>query len=273
MNALKRHQAIMELLIERREVTVAELSERLNVTGKTIREDLAKLEERGLLIRVHGGAMLARSDQLGILPESGPIRRHVAEKEEIAAAALALIEPGDTIVLDGGSTTLELAKRLPNEPLTVVTNDVFIIGALAYKPDIRLVVPGGSRVRNMLTGPEAARFVRGLNIRKAFLSSTGVHETYGFSVYTGELVDFKRALIETAMRRYMLADRHKFGVVALRTFAALADVDGIITDSGLDAETEARFAAAGARIMKASGETRAAGTAAEEPEQESEGDF
>lgn len=272
MNMLKRHQAIMELLIERREVTVAELSERLNVTGKTIRGDLAKLEERGLLVRVHGGAVLARSDQLGILPGSGPIRRHLTEKAEIAAAALELIEPGDTIALDGGSTTLELAKRLPDEPLTVVTNDVFIIGELARKPEIRLVVPGGSRVRNMLTGPEAVRFVRGLNIRKAFLSSTGVHETCGFSIYTGELVEFKRALIETAMHRYMLADRHKFGVVALRTFAALADVDRLITDSGLDAETEARFTAAGARITKASCALPSA-AAAEETEQDRKGEF
>jgi|HigsolmetaAR203D_1030402.scaffolds.fasta_scaffold01810_11 DeoR/GlpR family transcriptional regulator of sugar metabolism len=272
MNVLKRHEAIMALLIERREVTVAELSERLQVTGKTIREDLAKLEERGLLTRVRGGAVLAQREQLGILPERGPVKRHLAEKAEIAAAALELIEPGDTIALDGGSTTLELARRLPNAPLTVVTNDVFIISELAFKPEIRLVVPGGSRVRNVLTGPEAVRFVRGLNLRKAFLSSTGVHDAYGFSIYTGELVEYKRALIETAMHRYVLADRHKFGRVALRTFAALADVDRLITDSGLDAETEARYAAAGARIVKASGEARESAAVSEaNPRHESEG--
>jgi len=271
MNVLKRHEAIMEQLLAHREVTVAELSERLQVTGKTIREDLAKLEERGLLVRVRGGAMLAQREQFGILPERGPVTRHLAEKAEIAAAALELIEPGDTIALDGGSTTLELARRLPNEPLTVVTNDVYIIGELAFKPEIRLVVPGGSRVRNMLAGPEAVRFVRGLNLRKAFLTATGVHDTYGFSIYTGELVEFKRALIETAMHRYMLADRHKFGRIALRTFAALADVDQLIVDSGLDAETAARYAAAGARIVKAPGGSREASASGSEQGQESEG--
>lgn len=241
----------MEQLLERREVTVEELSRLLNVTGKTIREDLAKLEERGLLVRVRGGAVLAQREHFGILPAKGPVTRHQAEKAEIAAAALAWIEPGDVIALDSGSTTLELARRLPNEPLTVVTNDVFIIGELAHKPAIRLVVPGGSRVRNVLVSPEACAAVRKLNIRKAFLSATGVHETYGFSIYTSELAEFKRALLETAMERYLLADRHKFGRIALRTFAALSDVDALITDGGLDAETAARYAAAGAKLVTA----------------------
>src|SRR5690606_18370110 len=106
------------------------------------------------------------------------------EKAAIAQRALRYIEPGDIIALDGGSTTLEIAKRLDNEPLTVVTNDVFIIGELAKKPDIRLVVPGGYRVRNMLVGPEAVSVIRGLNVQKAFLSTTGIHPEYGFSIYT-----------------------------------------------------------------------------------------
>lgn len=241
----------MEQLLSQKEVTVAELSERLQVTGKTIRDDLAKLEERGLLVRIHGGAVLAQSDQLGILPAKEPVARNGAEKAEIAAAALRLIEPGDTIALDGGSTTLELARQLPNEPLTVVTNDVYVIGELAKKPDIRLVVPGGYRVRNMLAGPEAVRVVRGLNLQKAFLSATGVHAEYGFSIYTGDLVDFKRALVETARSRYVLADRHKFGRVALRTFAALDEVDAVLTDSGLDASVAAAYEAAGARLVRA----------------------
>src|SRR6185437_11209460 len=109
----------MEVLLAQKEVTVAELSERLNVTGKTIREDLAKLEEKGLLQRVHGGAMLAQADQLGILSTKNPISRHSGEKTGVAATAIGLIEPNDVIALDGGTTTLEIAKKLSNEPLTV----------------------------------------------------------------------------------------------------------------------------------------------------------
>jgi len=238
----------MEQLLVSKEVTVAELSERLAVTGKTIREDLAKLEDQGLLVRVHGGAVLAQSDQLGILPVREPNIQHRTEKAAIAERALRYIEPGDIIALDGGSTTLEIAKRLDNAQLTVVTNDVFIIGELARKPDIRLVVPGGYRVRNMLVGPEAARTIRGLNVRKAFLSTTGIHPEYGFSIYTGDLYDTKRAMLESARSTYMVADSHKFGKIALRTFAGLADVDAILTDDGVDRELAEQIRLAGGSI-------------------------
>lgn len=95
----------MEILLAQKEVTVNELSERLDVTGKTIREDLAKLEEKGLLVRIHGGAMLAQSDQLGILSAKEPIIKHADQKSEIAMIALRYIQPRDIIALDGGSTT------------------------------------------------------------------------------------------------------------------------------------------------------------------------
>src|SRR5690606_41127177 len=90
--------------------------------------DLATLEQKGLLVRVHGGAVLAQKDQFGILTPPEPLRRNLKEKGEIAELALRLIEPGDIIGLDGGGTTLEIARRLDNMPLTVVTNDLNIIG-------------------------------------------------------------------------------------------------------------------------------------------------
>ncbi len=231
----------MEELLARREVTVSELSEILQVTGKTIREDLAKLEEKGHLIRVHGGAVLAQSDQLGLLSQKESSIRNATEKSEIADYVAGIIEPGDIIALDGGSTTLEIARQLENRPLTVITNDVRIIGELAMKDQIRLVVPGGYRVRNMLTGPQAADFVRKLNIQKAFLSATGVHPEYGFTIYTGDFIDFKRALIETARVSYVVADHHKLGRCALLTFAQLDEVDILITDGGVDEQTAAAY--------------------------------
>jgi DeoR family fructose operon transcriptional repressor len=249
MNPLRRYEKIMEELLARREVTVAELSEILQVTGKTIREDLAKLEEKGHLIRVHGGAVLAQSDQLGLLSQKESLTRHPSEKAEIAAYAVSLIETGDIVALDGGSTTLEIAKHLENRPLTVVTNDVRIIGELAMKDQIRLVVPGGYRVRNMLTGSEAANFVRKLNIQKAFLSATGVHPEYGFSIYTGDFIDFKQALIETARVSCVVADHHKLGRCALLTFAQIKEIDILITDSGVDSETVDQYRSLDIRVM------------------------
>ncbi|QHW35303.1 DeoR/GlpR transcriptional regulator [Paenibacillus rhizovicinus] len=249
MNPLRRYEKIMEMLLAEREVTVAELTEQLHVTGKTIREDLAKLEEKGLLLRIHGGAVLAQENQHGILsPKQDEVP---VEHREIAAAAAALIEPNEVIALDGGRTTLELARRLPDQPLTIVTNDLFVIAELARKERIRLVVPGGYQMRNMLIGTEAEAYIRKLNISKAFLSATGVHPEYGFTIYSGESVDIKRAWLETAKSSYVVADHRKFGQAALFTFAKLNEVKAIITDSAMPSETAERFKQAGAsRIVQ-----------------------
>lgn len=249
MNSLQRYEKIMELLLAESQVTVAELSERLDVTGKTIREDLAKLEEKGLLRRVHGGAVLAHTDQLGILSLRNPVSRHAGEKAEVAKLAISLIETNDVIALDGGTTTQELARHLPNQPLTVVTNDVIVISELARKDMIRLVVPGGYRVRNMLTGAEAVSYIRKLNIRKAFLTATGIHPDSGFTIYTGEFHDIKRAWIETAQTSYVVADHHKFGQGALFTFAKLTEVEAILTDSGVSPETWNTYRNAGVKLL------------------------
>lgn len=238
----------MEMLLAESKVTVADLSERLGVTGKTIREDLAKLEAKGLLRRVHGGAVLAHSDQHGILLKN-PVFHHAAEKAEIAELAVRLIEPMDIIALDGGTTTQEIARHLPNQTMTVVTNDVIIISELARKDQIRLVVPGGYRVRNMLTGPDAAAYIRKLNIHKAFLTATGVHLQDGFTIYTGEFLHLKRAWMETARVTYVAADHHKFGQGALFTYAKLTEVEGILTDSGIPPQQVEEYAAAGVKIL------------------------
>ncbi|WP_276354954.1 DeoR/GlpR family DNA-binding transcription regulator [Cohnella caldifontis] len=249
MNSLQRYEKIMELLLAESQVTVAELSERLDVTGKTIREDLAKLEEKGLLRRVHGGAMLAQADQLGILSLRNPVSRHAAEKAEVAKLAVSLIEPNDIVALDGGTTTQEIARHLPNQPMTVVTNDVIVISELARKDLIRLVVPGGYRVRNMLTGSEAVAYIRKLNIHKAFLTATGVHPDSGFTIYTGEFHEIKRAWLETAQTSYVVADHHKFGQGALFTFAKLTEVEAILTDSGITEDTKAQYQNAGVKLL------------------------
>ncbi|SFJ47903.1 transcriptional regulator, DeoR family [Paenibacillus sp. UNC496MF] len=249
MNPLRRYEKIMETLLAAREVTVAELTEALGVTGKTIREDLAKLEEKGLLARVHGGAVLAQPNQLGILSPKREEAPNAAERREIAASAAALVEPNEVIALDGGRTTLEMARLLADQPLTVVTNDLLIIAELSRRERIRLVVPGGYQSRNVLIGAEAEAYIRKLNITKAFLSATGVHAEYGFTIYSGESVGIKRAWLETAKASYVTADHHKFGQGALFTFARLDEVAAIITDSGMPSGKAELFRQGGARVI------------------------
>lgn len=252
MLAVTRHQKIMELLDEQGAVKVSELSAMFQVTEKTIREDLEKLDEKGLLTRIHGGAVRLDNGEENVYPPVYPNCRLLQDKVAIAERALSFIESGDIIALDSGSTTLEMARRLPDEPLTVVTNDLMIIRELALKERIRLVIPGGYRHQNMLVNQEAPDWVRQLNIHKLFLSTTGIHTEYGLTIFTSEHVEMKKALMDGSRKIYCVADHSKFDKGALLTFASLEQVDTIITDAKLDPATAGKYEALGVQVVRAS---------------------
>lgn len=250
MSAIQRHEKILELLIESKEATVAKLSEALNVSGKTIREDLEKLEQQGLVKRFHGGARLANENFAGLFPNVRPNDKNTDMKALVAKRALDFIKPGEVIALDGGSTTLAIAKLLDNVPITVLTNDLFIISELVQKDNVRLVVPGGYRSRNQLIGGHFKSFIESMNIQKAFISATGIHPNYGFTVFTQALVEQKRALIQEAAQAYCVADHTKLDKCALLTFAKLDEVDCIITDPAVPDHTVEAYSAAGIQLIR-----------------------
>jgi DeoR family fructose operon transcriptional repressor len=254
MLSVQRHEKILLQLERDRSVRVSDLSAELGVTEKTVREDLEKLEEKGLLKRIHGGAILAADGDDPILPLQVPNTKYPMEKMSIARRAVEHIAPDDIIALDGGSTTLEMAKLLPNAPLTVVTNDVYIIAELVRKEQVRLVVPGGYRENNLLVGAGAVEFIRSINIHKAFMSATGIHPAFGLTVFTGAQLPLKRAFVENAGTVYCAADRSKFGRSALVTFAALSEIDTIFTDGGLTETAMAAYRNSGVRIDNGAGD-------------------
>lgn len=251
MLAAERHRIIIERLEQSGAVKVSELSELFQVTEKTVREDLEKLEEKGLLKRTHGGAVLEQGSEDSLLPLQIPNVKHKDEKAAIAELALGIIEPNDIIALDAGSSTLELAKLLPNMPLTVLTNDLLIIRELTAKEAIRLVVPGGYRHNNLLIGGESQEWISRLNVHKLFLSTTGIHLEYGLTIFTEELAKLKRLYMDNAKQVYILADHSKFDKGALITFGSLDETHSIITDENLSPEAEEKYTAAGLRILKA----------------------
>lgn len=251
MLAAERHRTIIEKLELSGAVKVSELSELFQVTEKTVREDLEKLEEKGLLKRTHGGAVLEQGGEDSLLPLQIPNVKHKDEKAAIAELALGIIEPNDIIALDAGSSTLELAKLLPNMPLTVLTNDLLIIRELTAKEAIRLVVPGGYQHNNLLIGGESQEWIRRLNVHKLFLSTTGIHLEYGLTIFTEELAKLKRLYMDNAKQVYILADHSKFDKGALITYGSLDETHSIITDEGLPPEVEAKYTAKGLRILKA----------------------
>ncbi len=251
MLAAARHRKIVELLQESGSVKVSELSALFEVTEKTIREDLEKLEEKGLLKRIHGGAILEDRGEDSLLPIQIPNTRHRREKTAIAEYALQYVSPGDIIALDAGSTTLEMAKRMKNIPVTVLTNDLMIIRELAGKDQVRLVVPGGTRHHNLLIGNNAVEWVKRLNVHKLFLSATGIHPEYGLTIFTSELMELKKVFMSCAKEIFCLADHSKFNKGALLTFAALGDIHCFITDEGLDAQTANKYERLAVRIERA----------------------
>jgi DeoR family fructose operon transcriptional repressor len=250
MLPFKRLEKIMELLQREQSVKVSELGALFQVSEKTIREDLEKLEEKGLLSRIHGGAVL-NSDKAGLASPAVLNSEALKEKEMIARYAVKYIEANDVIALDGGSTTLEIAKLLGRDPVTVITNDVFIISELVRKDNVRLVVPGGYRHNNLLVSDHAADFIRKLNIQKSFISTTGIHLDYGLTVFTSELLDLKNALVQCAKTVICVADHGKFEKCALMTFARLSEIDTIVTDEGLPLDIADRYRKNGVTLQTA----------------------
>ncbi len=250
MLSINRHEKIIEWLGLSRSVKVSNLSKQLNVTEKTIREDLEKLENMGLLKRIHGGAIIAGDGNSTLLPISSNHTRNETSKMAVAKSAISFIEQRDIIALDGGSTTLEIARMLDNMPLTVITNDLYIISELVKKDNIQLVVPGGYRNRNYLVSAEAIGFMEKLNIKKVFISATAIDLEHGLTVFTSAQIEQKQAMIRCATEVYAVVDHSKFDKCALMTIAPLTDLKLIITDSGLHPGIIEKYEALGHQIVK-----------------------
>ncbi|TDF92344.1 DeoR/GlpR family DNA-binding transcription regulator [Paenibacillus piri] len=230
-----RHTKIVEFLNSSGSVKVKDISKFLQVSEKTIREDLEKLEEKGFLKRVHGGAVLIDHSE-SILPIYKRRSRQFGEKERIAAEACKLIEDGQIILLDAGSTTLELAKLIRHRSLTVITNDTAIASALSDSNDIELCVLGGYRRKSTYTlvGPGALAMMSELNADIAFLGCSGVDLERGLSIFHREEAELKKRMLLSSHTKILLADHTKIGRTALVSFAQLQEIDTLITDSQTD---------------------------------------
>ncbi|MEQ6376754.1 DeoR/GlpR family DNA-binding transcription regulator [Bacillaceae bacterium S4-13-56] len=235
MLSVERQERIVEELNKKGTIKVSELSKKLHVTEKTIRMDLEILESDGFLKRVHGGAVLPTGDD-DILPIKERQAKFHKEKRLLAKEALHRIVPGDTILLDGGSTTSELADLLGDYPVTVITNDIKIANILLEKDKVELLVIGGTKIgsSSSLVGSTPAKMLEGIHVNQFFVGSTGVDLNNGLTVFNSLHADWKRQIMTRARKTTLLADSTKFGKTALIQFASLKEVDEVITDSKLD---------------------------------------
>lgn len=233
-------------------VDVTELAEQLDVTTETIRRDLTALERRGVLRRVHGGAIPVER----LTSEPGLAVReaaHRAEKDRIAKTALAELPAEGAVLLDAGSTTVLLAELMPvDRELTVVTNALPVAAILAARANIRLLVVGG-RVRGRTLAAVdtwALQSLADVFVDVAFLGTNGLSVERGLTTPDQAEAAVKAAMVAAARRTVVLADHSKVGNDCFARFAALADVDLLITDDGLDPQVAEEIEAAGPRVVR-----------------------
>lgn len=236
--ARQRQARILEWVREHGGVRVAELVHELGVSDMTVRRDLEYLHERGLLEKVHGGAAAIAGNALfepGFAAKSALQR---AEKEAIAAAAAALVQPGMAVGISAGTTTYAVARRLPNVPgLTVVTNSPRVADVLyeAERADQSIILTGGVRtLSDALVGPFAVAALRSVHLDLVFLGVHGMSDRAGFTSPNLLEAETDRALIDAGHRLVVVADHTKWGVVGLSSIARLNQADVLITDAGLD---------------------------------------
>lgn len=242
MLTLERHQEILSLLKRDGSARVAEMAERFKVTEETIRRDLHKLEASDQIRRSHGGAIL--NDRAG--KESPYWWREIAneaEKARIAEEAIRRIAPGDRVILDASTTAWHMAKRLPDQPLTVITHSVQVIQALANSEHIEVIGLGGTLKRSSMSfvGPAAERQLQGYHADKVFMSGRGIDLDTGLSDASEAQARLRQLMLEQAKHRTLLIDHSKFGVRALVRVAGIEAFDEIITDQKVDAEVLKRL--------------------------------
>ena len=252
MNVEQRQRAIVDAVARDGRVSVTELAARYDVTVETVRRDLTALDRLGSLRKVHGGAVPAT---VPALPETGVAERERVgsdAKQTIARAALPHLglRRGSTVLLDAGTTVG--ARRLPGGlGLTVITDSVLTAALLAGRDDVTVRVLGGQvrGITQAAVGPEALAALAATRVDVAVIGTNGLTSEHGLSTPDPDEAAVKRAMIGAARRVVALADATKLGQEHLVSFADLADVDLLVTDSPPPASIAAHLATLGTEVI------------------------
>ena len=235
----QRRQAILNLIREDGHAKVQKLSQIFKVSDVTIRQDLEILEEMGFVQREHGGAFLK---DVGNFASTGSLANEsvkTTEKQELAHKAASLIQEGESIILDSGSTTTELAKLMTGiKNLNVITNSLNIAFILGSNPSINIIVSGGEfkAPTLSLTGDMAAATFKGLHVDKCFLATAGISADMQLTYPSLSDLVVKSAMILAANKVYLLADSSKIGVSSFASLGRISLIDTLITDSKITKE-------------------------------------
>ncbi len=250
-STVERRLLIIKKLDLHGKVDVRELSKLFGVSEVTIRNDLAQLEKKNILIRARGGAI--KIDPVGIdyhISEKDKI--NIKAKQLIGSEAVKFVNEGDTIMIDSGTTVIELVRNLDKKiGLTVITNALNIANQLYNNENIQVIIPGGV-IRNKsfsLIGTAAEKSLKNYYCDKLFLGVDGLNIDYGLSTPNIEEAHFNSTMIEMSNQVIVLADSSKIGKRSLAFICPLSKIDVLITDSGISNEQKTSLESVGIKMV------------------------
>lgn len=239
----ERKKAILEYVQREKAVKTEDLSKHFNVHEATIRRDLTALEQENKIMRTHGGVVLNEEE---VFSEPNFDVREGSlfeEKKRIGIKAASFIQDGDSIILDSGTTTKQIAEAIKNKKnLTVITNDIHIAALLRHSA-MKVIVTGGILFREnfILNGEVTNHTLGNLNVTKAFIATPALHPEKGLTHFDDTLISAKASMIRAAKEIFVVTDHSKLGKLSLHTFAAMATIDHIITDDNISEHMEAQL--------------------------------
>lgn len=246
-----RRRKICEVLVQEGFVDVPSLARLFDTSSSTIRRDLAILEESRLIKRTHGGALPTREEMVAF--ESRDFL-NVEEKEKIARKAAELINDGETIFLDAGTTTARVANSLLSKRLTVITNGLNIARILQKGRNITVIQTGGKLIPAIqsFVGPIAEEALRKLNTDKAIIATAGISSEDGLTNSSIEEIPLKRIAIERTGEAIVAADSSKFGKKAFSSGIPLDSIKIVVTDSKVSPDEKTKLEAKGIKVIVSS---------------------
>jgi DeoR family transcriptional regulator, aga operon transcriptional repressor len=253
-----RAQLILQELLRAEKVSVSSLSKRFKVSGATIRRDLHELEQRGLLLRSHGGAVLIQpllyEPFRHISSYHEQDRKQAVEKRRIALVAAKLVADGETIAIGAGTTATQVARSVcMHKGITVLTNAVNVAMELSHRDDLKVFVTGGTLSGDWfaLVGPAAIQSVGEMFFDRVFIGVDGIHPESGLTTNYPDQASIHRAMLKQARQRVVVADHRKIGAVGTALIWPIEDIDVLITDIGATEEEIKPFTARGIDVLRA----------------------
>lgn len=242
----ERRQSILNLVESKGFAALQELSQEVGVSESTIRRDLEVLEKEGQIRRTRGGASYV-GESLTALDER--FRQAIPQKQMVGRAAADLVQPGETVLLDGGTTTYEVARNLSQKSLQVVTNSLPIANLLSNSPSIELIFIGGYLYpkTGVALGPMASASLAQVHVRRLFMSVGGITEK-GLFNSNALLAEAERSMLAAAEEVVVVTDSSKLGHSALAYLCGLDKVQRVVVDAGITDEWKAILENAGIQV-------------------------